>query len=87
MHEEEVLRMVARAGQNPGEAGMANCELHGFLAMPQYTHLSMGTRVLPSRGGWQGLHERISVWGMCLPVGRALSGRVSSLCSSPSPGP
>ena len=61
MHEEEVLRKVARAGQSPGEAGVANCELCGFLAMPQYIHLSNGHK--SSRGGWQGLHERIGVWG------------------------
>lgn len=47
----------------------------------------MGTRALPSRGGWQGLHERIraqhvSACGKC-----TVSGRVSSLWLSSSSGP
>lgn len=81
MHKEKVLGMVARAGQSPGKAGVANCELHGFLAVPQYTHPSNGHKSASFQGGWQGLQERISlVVGTCLRVGSALSQAMCHHC-------
>lgn len=50
MHKEEVLGMVARAGQSRGKLGVANCLscMASWLCLSILIH-QMGTRVLPSR--------------------------------------
>lgn len=61
-HEEEVLGMVARVGQSPGEAGVANVSCMASWLCLSILICQMGIRMLPSRGGWQGLQEKVSVW-------------------------